>query len=436
MRLIIFPFLIGACVRGNPQAADPAFTDTGGKIEVPGCGYSVTTREGAEAPKLSSPIGLLGADPTPRLVHLGFIGDPKTSIVAQWRTVDEETAVSRIRFAVGDDLPAEQLTQEADGLDFRYKATGKDIYRQHQAHLCGLTAGATYSYQVGSPGNFSPVYTFHTAPDIVANPDTETVFGVIGDARDGYDIWEQLVGLLRQRSPDLILFTGDAVTIGLVQNEWEEFFGRAEPLLARTPMVFAHGNHEVNAAPYYSQVALPGDQENFGFDYGHVHVTVANDTPADISAIAGAYRTAMIDDFERSRSATWKVLMHHQPIWSSATAHGSSMFLQEHWMPVIDQYAIDLVLAGHDHDFEMSNPLRATAVQATNATGTVYAVVGGAGAELYGIDEDLFHSAYAESTYSASTLRATKNLLELEAFRPDGSSIADTDPDARFTKTK
>lgn len=436
MRILLATFLLGACVKGNPITSDPQFLDTGGTLEIPGCGYTLTTREGAEQPRLASALGITGSDPTPRLVHLGFMGDPKTSIVAQWRTVDEETTVTRIRFGVGDNLTADQLTEERDGVEFRYRATGMDTFRQHQAHLCDLTPGTTYSYQVGSPGNFSPVYTFHTAPDLAAAPDIETLFGVIGDSRDGYDIWEQLVNILIARAPDLILFTGDAVTIGLTQNEWEEFFGRAEPLLARTPLVFAHGNHEVNAAPYYSQVALPGDQENFGFDYGYVHVTVANDTPRDINAIPGAYRTAMVDDFERSKNSTWRVLMHHQPIWSSATAHGSSMFLQEHWMPVIDQYGIDLVLAGHDHDFEVSNPLRASAVQGTSATGTVYAVVGGAGAELYGIDDDLFHSAYAESTYSASTLRATKNLLELEAFRPDGSAIADTDPRARFTKTK
>ena len=31
-----------------------------------------------------------GADPTPKFVHLGFIGNPKTSMVAQWRTNDED----------------------------------------------------------------------------------------------------------------------------------------------------------------------------------------------------------------------------------------------------------------------------------------------------------------------------------------------------------
>jgi len=435
LRLCLSLALVTACVKGNPDiGGDPEFDDAGGTLAIPGCSYSITTRPGAEIPRVAPPA-VVGTDPTPRVVHLGFVGDPKTSIVAQWRTVDEETQASTIRYGVGANLTEDQLTERVEGIEFRYHATGTQLFRQHQAHVCNLTPGTTYSYQVGSEGHFSPVYTFHTAPDITVDVDNESLFGVIGDSRDGYDVWEQLAGLLEARSPDLILFTGDAVTIGLTQPEWEEFFGKAEPLLATTPMVFAHGNHEVNATPFFSQVALPGDQENYGFDYGYAHVTVANDTPEDISAISGSTRDAIAADFEASKTATWRIFMHHQPIWSSATAHGSSMLLQMNWMPVVDQYQIDLVVSGHDHDFELSRPLRAGAVQASNADGTVYAVVGGAGAELYGV-APLFHTAYAESTHSASTLRVTKSLLELEAFRPDGTSITDTDQGAHFLKMK
>jgi len=423
--------LIAAACGSDPDPGDDEFTDIGGTLAIDGCGYSITTRRGAEPPTYAT--ATVGTDPTPRLVHLGFVGDPKTSIVAQWRTVDETTRVTTIRYGVGADLTADQLTEQASGIEFGYKATGTIIYRMHQAHLCGLTAGTTYSYQVGSDGHFSPVYSFRTAPDVVANPDAEVVFGVVGDSRDGYDIWSQLITQLEQRSPDLILFTGDAVTVGITQFEWEEFFARAESLFARVPMVFAHGNHEVNAVAYYSQIAMPGDQETFGFDYGHAHITVANDTPDDLGAITGAYRDAIAADFEASKTARWRMLMHHQSMWSAAESHGSSLFLQENWQPIVDQYALDLVLAGHDHDFEISKPMIGQIPQASNANATVYVVVGGAGAELYG-NNTLFHTAYSESTHSASTLRVRRDSLELEGFRPDGSVISA--PGARFSKTK
>ncbi len=428
---LISMMALGAACGGSDDPKDPEFSDTGGTLAIDGCDYSVTTRLGAEPPREASKT--VGLDPTPRLVHLGFVGDPKTSMVVQYRTVDETTRATVIRFAEGADLTADLLTEQTSGIEFGYRATGSDIFRVHQAHVCGLTPGTAYSYQVGSEGHFSPVYTFRTAPDVVANPDTEVLYGVIGDSRDGYDVWSQLVAQLEQRSPDLILFTGDAVTVGITQFEWEDFLARAESLLARVPMVFAQGNHEVNAVNFYSQFAMPGDQETFSFDYGHAHITVANDTPDDISVITGETRAALAADFEASKNANWRIFMHHQSMWSAAEAHGSSLFLQESWQPLVDQYHLDLVLAGHDHDYELSKPMIGQNPQTTNVGATVYAVVGGAGAELYG-NNTLFHTAYSESTHSASTVRVRRDLLELEAFRPDGTVISA--PGARFTKTK
>jgi len=432
MRALISTAVLGVltagCVKGNPDEGDTAFTDTGGSLAIEGCGYSVTTRLGAEPPRKAT--SSVGSDPTPRLVHLGFIGDPKTSMVVQWRTADETTKATVIRWAPGANLTADQLTETSTGVVFGYKATGSTIYQVHQAHLCGLTAGTSYSYQVGAEGHFSPVYTFRTAPDVAANPATEVVIGYLGDSRDGYDVWSDLVAEVQQQSPDLILFSGDAVTVGLTQFEWEEFFGRAEPLLARVPIIPAHGNHEVNAVNYYAQFAMPGDQENFGFDYGHAHVTVANDTPEDISWIAGEFRAAIAADFEASKNARWKLFMHHQPMWSASTRHGSSVTLQDAWGPLVDQYRIDLVLNGHDHDYEVSKPLFNKQVQTSNANATVYVVAGGAGADLYDNGTG-FWTEYSEKTHSGAILRVRRDTLTMEGFRADGSAIP-----TGFSKTK
>lgn len=430
LRRLVPALLVAAACSGDDGGGD-VFTNEGGTLEIEGCGYSVTTRTGAEAPRQARDEQ--GADPTPRHVHLGLVGDPKTSIVAQWRTRDETTRATVIRFARGADLPAEQLTETRTGIEFGYRVTGTEIFRIHQAHLCGLEPGTAYSYQVGSEGALSPVYTFRTAPDVVANPDAEVVFGFVGDSRDGYDVWAQLVAQMQQRSVDVVLFSGDAVTIGISQFEWEEFFDRAEPLFARAPVVSAHGNHEVNSVNFYAQFAMPGDQEDFGFDYGHAHITVANDTPDNPSAIMGKARDHIAADFEASQGATWRMLMHHQAIWSSSTVHGSSLQLQEAWMPLIDQYGIDLVLNGHDHVYEISKPLRSKVVQPTNATGTVYVVGGGAGAALYDVGM-MPHTSYSEKTHSAAVIRVTRDALELDAFRQDGSAISG--PEARFRKTK
>jgi hypothetical protein len=408
MRPVFVAMCLTACVKGNPLP-DDTFVGTGGSIAID-CGYTLTTREGAEPPKEA--IDAYGPNSAPRLVHLGVMDDPRTSMVVQWRTVDEVTRASKVRFGVGANLTADQLDQSKTGIEFGFKTTGMTVFRQHQVHLCALSPATTYSYQIvgADASHASPVYTFTTAPDITANPDAEVVFGFVGDSRGGFDVWQQLIALLQQRKPDMILFSGDAVTVGLTQDEWEEFFGRAQPLFANVPVVSANGNHEFNAVNYYSQMALPGDQEDFGVDYGYAHVTVGNDTPEDPSDIQGATRDAIAADFTASDSARWKLFMHHQPIWSASTRHGSSATLQMAWQPLID------------HDYEVTKPLVGSTVAASSASATVYVVAGGAGAELYP-NGTQFWTQYSESTYSAAMIHVRRDMMTMEAFRPDGTAI-------------
>jgi len=423
---------LAACVKGAPDhGGDDTFINEGGTIELADCGYTVTTRYGAEAPVMGEPV--LGPDPSVFGVHLGLASDPKTSIVMLWRTRDEETKASTVRFAPGDNLPETALTQIHEGFEFRYETTGEPgVPRVHEAHLCGLTADTVYSYQVGSSvdgvDHWSPVFTFRTAPDIVANPAAEVRYAFVGDSRAGYDIWQTMVNQFISRSPDLVLFSGDAVTVGLLQTEWETFFDRAEPLFARVPVVSAHGNHDVNAVNYYSQFALPGNEENYGFDYGWAHITVLNDSPGDIADLTGAVKDALRADLEASDGARWKIVMHHRPPWSASTRHGPEPTLQREWTPLYDAHGVDLVLNGHDHDYEITHPLvwddalQTGRVVTDNSMGPVYVVCGGAGAELYPAGND-FWTDFSESTYSAAMVTVARDTMTLDAFRDDGTAM-------------
>src|SRR6476620_11913009 len=142
LTVLVLGTLVGC---GGGDDGTTTFNDEGGTLSVPGCDYSVTTRLGAEAPREAGTT--VGANPMPRLVHLGIAGNPQTSIVAQWRTMDETTTAGAIRYGVGANLPEAQLTKTAPGIQFAYEGTGTDIYRVHQAHVCDLEAGTTYSYQ-------------------------------------------------------------------------------------------------------------------------------------------------------------------------------------------------------------------------------------------------------------------------------------------------
>ncbi len=75
----------------------------------------------------------------------------------------------------------------------------------------------------------------------------------------------------------------------------------------------------------------------------------------------------------RDPSIDWIVAQMHQiACSSSATGNGSDLGIRQAWLPLFDRYQVDLVLNGHDHDYERSFPCRGfdTMVGTEVATGT------------------------------------------------------------------
>jgi len=58
-------------------------------------------------------------------------------------------------------------------------------------------------------------------------------------------------------------------------------------------------------------------------------------------------------------SVDWIIVQMHQcACSSSATGNGSDLGIRQQWLPLFDRYQVDLVLNGHDHDYERSFPVR------------------------------------------------------------------------------
>ena len=64
-------------------------------------------------------------------------------------------------------------------------------------------------------------------------------------------------------------------------------------------------------------------------------------------------RTARADE-----TIDWIVVQMHQSALSSSTDNGCDAGIRQAWLPLFDRYEVDLVLNGHDHDYERSYPVR------------------------------------------------------------------------------
>jgi acid phosphatase type 7 len=400
----------GVVDAGAVDAADPDPAE-GGTLALESCGYSVTTRLGATAPLRVA--ATLGPDPAPRQVHLGLASDPARSMVVVWRTADDVTLATSVRF--GKAAVTERIEE---GFSFRYTTNFNGARtRMHEVHLCGLEPDTEYRYQAGGDGAWSPEYRFRTAPEGL---DAQVTIGVLGDSRGGQDVWgRSLAKLVELGAPDLLLFTGDAVTLGQLQVEWDAFYDEAAGVLAEVPILFTNGNHESNAIAFYALAAMPGNESWYGLDYGPAHLTVLNDTPEQAATVLGAQRDFLRQDLTAAAAAPWKLLMHHKAMWSAGTIHGSNLVLRDAWGPLVDEHRVDLVLAGHEHNYERSKPLRGTEIVAAGE-GTVFLVSGGAGAPLYP-QGTAAHTAFSESTEGFVILDVRRGRLDGKAYRSDGT---------------
>jgi len=85
--------------------------------------------------------------------------------------------------------------------------------------------------------------------------------------------------------------------------------------------------------------------------------------------------------------------MHQVVISTAGKLNGADRGIREEWVPLFDQYGVDLVVCGHEHHYERSHPIRGQQPNDTltpipvatdpstidTSQGTVHLVIGGGG---------------------------------------------------------
>lgn len=336
---------------------------------------------------------VFGSDrPDPYAVRLGFPSrDPSTSVSMLWRT-DVDTLASVVEIGPAEGFPAGATTVEGYTFLFGGGEVGEGSYRVHEVRLCGsLTPATTYSYRVGGEGHWSQTYSF-TTPGAPGSFDTFRV-AFAGDSRGDYATWSTLVAAMQSHAPDLVVFSGDMVELGANQSEWEEWFAASGDLLATTPFFASHGNHEFLAQHYFAQFGFPGSEEWYAVEWGDLLLLSLNDTVRTEEDLASVQRS-FIEQELAATSRPWRIATHHQPAYSSCTAHDSNLDVRDAWSPAWEEGGVQMVIAGHNHIYERSVPVKA-GEEVPAGDGTVYIVSGGAGAPLYENTDDAWWNEVA-----------------------------------------
>lgn len=323
----------------------------------------------------------------------------------------------------------------------------------HELPFLGLDPGTSYHYEVFAgeePIASGEDFRFRTAP-----PPGDGTFRVAltGDSGWGGRDQHAVAALLADMQADLFLHTGDLIYLGDLDSVVFSVYGSA---LSRSCLYATRGNHtfipydDWHAAfsppppdrsldgcdppAFACDEPLPPGRRRpvfYSFEWGSAHFAVV-DSNADFDQCSAQIEWLCADlAAARTHGTRWLVIMlHEHPYTTGSNDPGKA---REVIPPIADRFEVDLVLSGHDHNYQRSHPVRGHQPRALDEgpfylrpPGTVYVVTGGGGGIRYAIfedapDHDLFK--VAEMVYHAVELEVSPERLEVRATRTDGTEL-------------
>ncbi len=192
-----------------------------------------------------------------------------------------------------------------------------------------------------------------------AAPDDPVLVGAGDIAACGSDGDEKTAALL-DNIPGTVFTLGDHAysngTRAEFANCYEPTWGRHRSRTRPVP-----GNHDYQTRgasgyfDYFGAAAGDRDKGYYSYDLGRWHVVVINSNCRQIGGCrTGSPQENWLRADLASHSAPCTVAMWHHPRFSSAE-HGNDPSMRDIWKTLQDK-GVDLVLAGHDHDYERFAP--------------------------------------------------------------------------------
>jgi 3',5'-cyclic AMP phosphodiesterase CpdA len=249
-----------------------------------------------------------------------------------------------------------------------------------------------------------------TWPYVPHDPPPEFHLAAVGDVGDGgsrIDATGAAAARVAQDEPfDALLFLGDNVYPSgdpskLPDTVFDPF---ADVLAGGAELLAILGNHDVKAGwgdEQMDALGMPG--RYWAVDEGDVLIVGLDSNEIDDPA-----QLRFLEDSLAATDATWRIVAVHHPPYS-AGYQGSSLDVRETLAPYLEHYGVQLVLSGHDHDYQRS----------VEIDGVTY-VVSGAGSGTRRTGEDDFTAA-AYSWHHFVDIAIVGDQLDLRAVGQDGS---------------
>jgi 3',5'-cyclic AMP phosphodiesterase CpdA len=205
-------------------------------------------------------------------------------------------------------------------------------------------------------------------------------FAAIGDngsgGRQAMAVATRLAQTYRQTPFGLVAHLGDISYYGNFEERYDEVFAKPmAPLIdAGVGFELAIGNHDRDLRhsdegleEIEAELRLLGTPSlYYSTTHGPVDFFFLDSSVPGVFGPGASRQWEWLDDSLASSTSQWKIVALHHPLYSSGQ-HGSTVGARKRLEPILARHRVDLVLAGHDHNYERTHPQK----------GITYVVSGG-----------------------------------------------------------
>lgn len=327
----------------------------------------------------------------PPAVYLTWQRDPTTTMTVHWHTIVEmpEGEVFDLGAEV-DDPPPSIVQHRLRGGDGGWTSTSGTSHvlphsnrLVHTVELTDLEPGTDYDFR---PGENAAVFSFRTMPRDTTEP---VRFVTGGDTLHRREYFEAVNIQAARLDPMFTLFGGDlAYADGNPErvDRWYLWFDVYKRTMVTSdgrliPVVVAIGNHEVRGGyhgtpeqiPFFLNLfAMPGDPTYAALDFGDYMSVLLLDTdhmhPID-GPQTGWLARKLVE--LRRRGVPHIFPVYHVPAYPSVRNYEGSRSarIREHWVPLFEEFGVNVAFENHDHAYKRTHPLRGGEI---DSRGVVY----------------------------------------------------------------
>jgi 3',5'-cyclic AMP phosphodiesterase CpdA len=153
----------------------------------------------------------------------------------------------------------------------------------------------------------------------------------------------------------------------LFRANWQRSFGWARRAGVRVGGVLGNHDYETGRGRYeLKTLGMPGAYYTRKLGDGEAQLFFLD------SNVVSATQTAWLEQQLSESTATWKIAVFHHPPYTCG-GHAGNLDVAAKWVPLFEDYGVQLVLSGHDHNYQ----------RFAARNGVTYVVDGGGAAGLY-----------------------------------------------------